>query len=78
MLRALAIAAQGASCHVCGFSFTAAYGPLGDGYAEVHHLTRLSTLRVAVPVDPSSDVIVLYANWHRMAHRRDRPFRRRS
>ena len=25
------------ACEVCTFEFTATYGPLGDGYIEVHH-----------------------------------------
>ena len=73
VLRRLALARQGSDCKVCGFSFGATYGPLGDGFAEVHHLAPLSSLRGEVLVDPLTDVIVLCANCHRMVHRDDPP-----
>lgn len=70
-VRQAALALQGAECRVCGFSFEATYGSLGADCAEIHHLVPMSKLRSAVLVDPSRDVIVLCANCHRMAHRRD-------
>lgn len=52
----------------CGFDFEARYGPIGRGYAEVHHLIPLSTL------DPDSittldQLAVVCSNCHRMIHR---------
>lgn len=73
VLRRLALARQGTDCKVCGFSFGATYGPLGDGFAEVHHLAPLGRLRKEMLVDPVADVVVLCANCHRMAHRENPP-----
>jgi hypothetical protein len=72
-VRAKAIALHGTDCMVCGFAFGAAYGALGDGYAEVHHLQRLGDTGT-VRVDPATDVAVLCANCHRIAHRRTPPY----
>jgi predicted HNH restriction endonuclease len=72
-LRARALAGHGTDCRVCGFSFGASYGALGDGFAEVHHLAPLGTLTGSVLVDPEADVVVLCANCHRMVHRRNPP-----
>lgn len=73
----LALAAKkrhGNTCMVCGFDFARAYGALGEGYIEAHHLDPLSEH------DPSewrkgirtnvNDVAVVCANCHRMIHRR--------
>lgn len=74
---ALARAAKerfGTACQACGFDFGAAYGAVGDGYAEVHHLSPLSerpegdwSQRLTTSVD---QVAVLCANCHRVVHRR--------
>jgi hypothetical protein len=70
-LRQAALALQGPDCRVCGFSFGQAYGSLGAGFAEIHHLVPLSKLREKVRVDPERDVVVLCANCHRMVHRQE-------
>lgn len=57
------------ACEACGFDFSAAYGPLGAGFCEVHHTRavadggpeRRTTLR---------DLAVLCSNCHRVMHRR--------
>lgn len=64
----------GTSCQVCGFNFGSVYGDLGDGYAEVHHLSPLSER----PEDEWNEqvttslnqVAVLCSNCHRVIHRR--------
>lgn len=54
-------------CEVCAFDFRAAYGNLGDGYIEVHHVTPL---HVAGPSETTLDALAfLCANCHRMCHR---------
>jgi 5-methylcytosine-specific restriction protein A len=73
VLRRLALARQGSDCKVCGFSFGGTYGPLGDGFAEIHHLKPLGSLREEMLVDPVADVVVLCANCHRMIHRDSPP-----
>jgi 5-methylcytosine-specific restriction protein A len=68
-VRAGALQHHGTDCAVCGFSFAQAYGSLGDGFAEVHHLKPLASLKERVLVNPAADVIVVCANCHRMLHR---------
>jgi hypothetical protein len=61
-------------CQICKFDFGRAYGALGEGYIEAHHLSPLSerdpsswTDRVRTSVD---QVCVLCSNCHRMVHRK--------
>jgi hypothetical protein len=68
----------GCACKVCGFDFEKAYGPLGENFAEVHHLNPLSerppdewTEAVRTNI---AEVTVLCANCHRMIHRRKPAF----
>jgi 5-methylcytosine-specific restriction protein A len=65
--------AHGSSCQACGFNFAVAFGQLGVGYIEAHHLRPLRSLTegVAVQYDPVADFAVLCANCHRMIHRMD-------
>ena len=72
--RAAAIAVHGSQCMVCGFDFDATYGPIADGYVEVHHLVPVSTMESVRVVNPYKDLVPLCANCHRMAHRRWPPF----
>jgi 5-methylcytosine-specific restriction protein A len=62
---------HGLICQACGFDFAAAYGELGEGYAEAHHRRPLASLEPgrAVRYDVAADFAVLCANCHRMAHR---------
>jgi len=60
------------ACEVCGFDFKAAYGELGEGYIEVHHTKPVHTL-LAGTKTKLSDLALLCANCHRMAHRSRRP-----
>ncbi|RRQ79552.1 HNH endonuclease [Streptomyces griseofuscus] len=55
------------SCEVCDFNFAHAYGELGEGYIEVHHVTPL---HVSGPRETKlDDLACLCANCHRMCHR---------
>ncbi len=60
------------ACEVCGFDFEAAYGNLGQGYIEVHHTKPVHTL-LAGTKTKLSDLALLCANCHRMAHRKRTP-----
>lgn len=60
-------------CIVCDFDFFAFYGPLGNGYIEIHHLKPISqyedddlskSLRSAI-----ENTVPVCANCHRMLHR---------
>lgn len=67
--KAATLSAKGhLSCEVCGFDFSVVYGPLGEGYCEVHHLVPLSASAEAVTTT-LDDLAVLCSNCHRMIHR---------
>ena len=53
----------------CGFDFEAAYGPLGAGFAEVHHTTPLSRMKETGGVVGLEDLAVVCSNCHAMIHR---------
>lgn len=73
-LRTEAIHIHGTSCKACGFNFSAAYGPHGSNYIEVHHLVPVSTMIEPNAVNPRTDMTVLCSNCHRMVHRkREKP-----
>lgn len=59
-------------CEVCEFDFEAAYGELGAGYIEVHHLKPVNQLGKGGKTR-LSDLALLCANCHRMAHRKREP-----
>lgn len=70
-LRTAALDYHRYACSVCGFDFGKAYGEWGDGYAEVHHLVLLGGSKSGKRMtDPKSDLAVLCATCHRMAHRK--------
>ncbi|MGC5342257.1 HNH endonuclease [Streptomyces sp. DT171] len=53
-------------CEVCAFRFGRAYGPLGEGYIEVHHVLPL---HISGPRETRlEDLAFLCANCHRMCH----------
>lgn len=55
------------ACEVCGFDFHAAYGDVGEGYIEVHHIVPLhASGPVVTRLD---DLALLCSNCHRMVHR---------
>lgn len=58
---------QALRCEVCDFDFAQVYGPLGEDYIEVHHVTPL---HISGPRETElSDLACLCANCHRMCHR---------
>lgn len=69
-LRADAIRLHGVVCMGCGFNFETKYGAIGSGFIEVHHTKPISSLGGAVPVNPSSDLVVLCSNCHSIVHRK--------
>jgi 5-methylcytosine-specific restriction protein A len=68
--RARCIEEHGTSCVICGFSFVAAYGPVGDGFIHVHHVRPLSEIGEEYEVDPIQDLRPVCPNCHAMLHRR--------
>jgi len=71
--RASCIAAHGSICNVCGFDFGKVYGPLGQGYIEVHHRVPVSQMGAGYIVDPIRDLVPLCSNCHAAVHRTDPP-----
>lgn len=56
-------------CICCGFDFGKAYGELGEGYIEVHHIEPHHTFEGEHEVDPKTKLIPLCSNCHSMIHR---------
>jgi len=71
--RAVAIMIHGSRCSVCLLDFGERYGELGEGFIEVHHLLPVHLMGGAGVVNPSTDLVPLCSNCHRMAHRADPP-----
>jgi len=55
----------GYECAVCTFSFEEKYGPIGEGYIEVHHLNPISTCSGERKTDPEHDLRPVCSNCHR-------------
>ena len=67
--RARAIELHGTVCWTCGFDFNAFYGEdLARDYIEIHHVASITA--GARMIDPSTDLIPLCANCHKMVHRK--------
>lgn len=56
-------------CEVCGFSFSEAYGAIGEGYIEAHHTIPLGDLDAPTETKVE-DLSLVCSNCHRMLHRR--------
>jgi predicted HNH restriction endonuclease len=56
-------------CICCGFDFGKAYGDIGEGYIEIHHVNPHHTFEGVHMVDPAHDLIPLCSNCHSMIHR---------
>ena len=56
-------------CICCGFDFGKAYGDIGEGYIEIHHVNPHHTFEGIHKVDPIKDLIPLCSNCHSMIHR---------
>lgn len=55
-------------CEVCGFDFHRAYGSLGKGFCEVHHVLPIGS-RIGNEPTRLSDLAIVCSNCHRMLHR---------
>ncbi|MDX2177385.1 MAG: HNH endonuclease [Candidatus Sumerlaeia bacterium] len=67
--RRRCIELKGLDCAICGFNFKNAYGELGEGFIEVHHLRPIAEAGPGREVDPIKDLVPLCSNCHRMVHR---------
>jgi 5-methylcytosine-specific restriction protein A len=57
------------ACEVCGFDFSEAFGPVGNGIIDCHHKVALSELPSG-RTTKLDDLAVLCSNCHRMIHAR--------
>jgi 5-methylcytosine-specific restriction protein A len=73
--RYMCIEFYGPECWICDLDFKEFYGPLGEGFIEVHHRTPISTLIGPTAIDPVRDLIPLCSNCHSMVHREKPPIR---
>ena len=60
------------ACSVCEFDFAERYGALGMDYIEVHHVNPIALMQPGAKTK-LSDLALLCANCHRMAHRKRIP-----
>lgn len=54
-------------CQVCDFSFLEAYGELGEGFIEAHHIVPMAELRAVIEAR-IEHLIMVCSNCHRMLH----------
>jgi 5-methylcytosine-specific restriction protein A len=66
--RAACIEIQGSRCVVCSFDFGSTYGPIGEGFIHVHHVTSIATAGPGTVIDPSRDLVPVCPNCHAMLH----------
>lgn len=71
--RRACIQEHGSTCCVCGFDFEEAYGELGAGFIEVHHIVPLAEVGEGYHVDPINDLRPICPNCHAMIHHQDPP-----
>lgn len=71
-LRRACVAYYGPRCVVCGFSFVAAFGSIGEGFIHVHHLEPLAD-GGRRKVDAIKHLRPVCPNCHAMIHRDDPP-----
>lgn len=55
-------------CEICGFDFERAYGEIGKGFIEGHHIKPVSELQPG-DVTKVEDIVLLCSNCHSMIHR---------
>lgn len=65
---------HGSTCQVCSVNLVDVYGPLAQGYIQVHHLRPISEIGATYQVDPIHDLIPVCPNCHAMLHRNRPPF----
>jgi 5-methylcytosine-specific restriction protein A len=72
--RAACIEIHGIRCKACDFDFAVAYGEIGEGFIEVHHIEPVSGIAHGTIVDPARDLVPVCPNCHAMLHRRKPPY----
>lgn len=71
--RLLALRIHGYACGTCGLEPLERFGEALGGFLEVHHLEPVSLLGKPREYNPTTDLIPLCPNCHRMIHKRNPP-----
>jgi predicted HNH restriction endonuclease len=72
--RSKCIEHYGSACNVCGFTYSKFYGPLGNDYIQVHHISPISKATSSRKVDPILDLRPVCANCHSIIHKKYPPY----
>jgi 5-methylcytosine-specific restriction enzyme A len=72
--RAACIEIHGTRCKICGIDMGEEYGPLGEGFIHVHHITPVSLLGEGYVISPGNDLIPVCPNCHSIVHRKYPPY----
>jgi 5-methylcytosine-specific restriction enzyme A len=70
--RDACIRIHGSRCIGCNLSFGEFYGPVAEGYIEVHHIESLASSG-EVTINPATDLVPLCSNCHSVVHRQCPP-----
>ncbi|WP_437790212.1 HNH endonuclease [Macrococcoides caseolyticum] len=69
-LRKKAIEIHGVTCKCCGFNYEEVYGEIGKEFIEIHHIKPMYSIKEEIIVDPTTDLVPLCSNCHKMVHRK--------
>lgn len=69
--RAACIEIHGHACKACKLDFGEQYGPIGEGFIHVHHVTPVSEIGPDYRINPATDLIPLCPNCHAIVHKYD-------
>jgi hypothetical protein len=73
LIRAFKKKLKDMRCAVCSFDFEKAYGAIGRGFIEAHHIDPIGE-RTSPSLTSVRDFLPVCSNCHRMLHRRCPPF----
>ena len=59
-------------CGVCGFDFGKAYGAIGKGFLEVHHIKPIGSYNKGHTIT-ADELLAVCSNCHSMIHRKKKP-----
>lgn len=66
--REICLSVRGRRCYCCNMDFGEIYGPLADGYIEVHHTTPASELGPGYKINPVTELVPVCCNCHSVVH----------
>ncbi len=66
--REICLSVRGRRCYCCNMDFGEVYGPLADGYIEVHHSTPASEMGAGYKINPVTELVPVCSNCHSVVH----------